>query len=38
MRVSIEGGVHGVVGGFQGNANERRKTYAVENKAVSPDQ
>ena len=28
MRVSIEGEVHGVVGGFQGNANERTKAYA----------
>ena len=27
-RLSIEGEVHGVVGGFQGNANERTKAYA----------
>ena len=28
MRVSIEGGIHGVVGGLHGNANERTKAYA----------
>ena len=37
-RVLIDRGVHGVVGGLQGNEKERRKAYAVENKAVNPDQ